>query len=351
MKQEQNKEQKQDNEIKKNLNRNEEDVHRWVFEQLYPKDQPNNITTITKDNSNLKYVTIEYFNAKLYLLMEEISFISKEILDIKSYYKNISNHLDLTINNIIQKIFTYANEHNINTSNINPDEKNNIDQNNVNPDVNFDKKDINICEQSSNLHKKIKKNKKNKKKKHNSNEFLDDNFENFDKIQKKINDSNNINEEFPDIDLNSINFDIEDFKNDSAEKIDLDENSNSQDSVASKNYKTLQNDSFNKLLPNQSLKQKKIYFFTTKNKNKIYEVYDNMKVTGLLADYKGLENKENDGNITYYIFINFIKKKRIGVKDIEDLVYINVNFTYVKNIDDFLASYGRIIFDPIKNKK
>jgi hypothetical protein len=321
---------KENTDFKTILDMNSEEIHKGVFELLYPKNEPNNINTLTKDNSDLKFVPLDYFNAKILLLMQEIEFILKEITDIKAYYKNISNKLDYSINNIINLIVKYAADYNL-------DVKAGVD------DVKIEKKNIKNTEfYDKNLKKKKKKHKKVK----NLINIEDNKFLNEDK-KNPIIPKDSVDDVFPDIDLDSIDFDLGENKSISGNKIDIDSKSDSSESNV-ENLDTLNKESFNKIINTQSIKQRQCYFLKLSKKDKIYDLYTNLKGSSLLDDYRGIEESAGNGIFNYYAYVHFVRKKRLTIKDIEDSTFIDYNFNKIKNLDSFLETKGKIIFNPFK---
>jgi hypothetical protein len=129
---------------------NEEDIHHFVFSYLYPPNQANNINSTVEG----KFVSLEYFNSRMYLLMDELGYISKSITDIKSYYKQISGMIDNLTNLFLQIMKLYFVKF--------PEDKPNADYiKNIpaNEDINFIFGETKLSE-NSNSKKKSKKYKK-----------------------------------------------------------------------------------------------------------------------------------------------------------------------------------------------
>ena len=66
----------------------------------------------------------------------------------------------------------------------------------------------------------------------------------------------------------------------------------------------------------------------------------------MLDGFKGVEVKTKEGKYIYYIYVHFSKRKRIQNTDIENCEVLDINFNKIKNVNCFLESKGKIIFDP-----
>jgi hypothetical protein len=366
---------------------NEEDIHHFVFSYLYPPNQANNINSTVEG----KFVSLEYFNSRMYLLMDELGYISKAITDIKSYYKQISGMIDNLTNLFLQIMKLYFVKF--------PEDKPNADYiKNIpaNEDINFifgetklsensnskkNQKNIknsnNISQNSDNilcipgkipgkidnigdskdidLHQNLKKNKK--KSKNKTNDFLSktlklDDFT--DKSIEKIKNKENIDTDFnifDNIDINKIDLDLDNEKNESLNKINLDTSSNLSSSESSSVSEGLLNPNKLKNIGDSEYSDYKTNFLlSTNDKQVVFNIYFNIQGYAKLDKFIGIEESLGEGKFKYLVYFHCTRRKRIKLVDLENATPVAVHFKKIK-IPEYLKSKGKVIFDPLKIQK
>ena len=336
-----------------NLNKNNKDEERIIFDyiynELYPKNKKNNITTIVNEDGKDHFVSLEYFNAKIYLLFQEIEYLSKKITEIKGFYKSILIFLrdykdDLEeikfLNKKLNKLFgvldnykelgEQTNVDNINTNNI-------INENEIEE----------IKNKTKNISKNLKKNKKNKK---NSSNIVEiDNENSLNNIKK-----DELDEEFKNIDLNKINFEFEDNNNNDVDKIIIDDknnnNSSNNNSILSDNLSENNKSQISiKHIERKKTEQRTNFMLLLKEKKEIYEIFKNLKGYCEMDVYKVIECTENNKTSKFYVYIHLSKKKRIDIADLGSAELVNMKFKNF-NINNFITIVnGKLIFNAFSN--
>ena len=313
------------NNIKKCIDKSdvtEEDIYKFMSEELYPKKFRINDNPIKdKDSKEIKYVPLDYFNSKFYLLTLDLEYIHHLLIEMKSFNKMINSQLEKITKIIIEFILKNQNfsvnqkQNQKNNDNINEKDNNNFKNENLNiNDINF--KDTSKLEYKDNESDKI---------------ILDD-----------------IEDEFKNIDLESIKFDINDnievenIKSIKTEKNDR-SSSDIEDDKVGKTQKVK-----NKKKNNVNTTSPKINFLAiTYTKDNIYKIYDNLLPYANLESYKVIEEKLCEDKFLYYIYIRLIKKRRLFLTDFLDAKFVDFNFKN-SDINDYLDSKGPCIFNPLK---
>ena len=85
------------NNIKKCIDKSdvtEEDIYKYMSEELYPKTFRINDNPINdKDSKDTKYVPLDYFNSKFYLLTLDLEYIYHLLIELKSFNNMINGEL------------------------------------------------------------------------------------------------------------------------------------------------------------------------------------------------------------------------------------------------------------------
>jgi hypothetical protein len=321
-----------------------EDIHKFVYTYLYPEALPNNINT----KIDGQFVTMEYFNAKLFLLMGEIDYISKCITDIKSYYKQMSGMLDKITNLILTVMQMYFVK--------NPEDSVpiNIEKDSKKEDIKEDKTGFNS---DDNIKKKnSRKHKKKDKTKHLQNDIVDG-------IKKVDEEKDDL---FDNLDLDIIDFNFRELNESSENKIIVDKNDQVNSTQNNKiNDKNLNlNSSISNTEHSCNIKHNLIknngentttdyktnFFFLTKDKQTIYDIYYNINGSAGLDRFFGIEEHLGEGKSNFYVYFHCKRRKRIKTIDLEDAKEINVEFRKI-NIKEFLKAKGDVFYDPLGIKE
>ena len=323
----------------------EEDIHHFVFSVMNPKGEKNNVTSQIEGT----YVTQDYFNSKLYLLTDEIKFINKQIIEIKGFFKTIvSEYKEFSgmIDKLTHLILTvikmyYVNDPENSVKNLDENQKN-IVKNISKIDSSFD---VGKFKEESDYSISIKqKNIKTRRKRKNSENK-------FNIFENKI--ENNVSEldEFANIDLDKIDFELEIPEKDSENRIILDSNSE-------KNFSDKESQVPGSVKPNliknvddeNYTDQKTNFLYSTDDRQVVFNVYFNIQGYANLDKFVGVEEDLGNGKFMYYLYFHCRRKKRIKTVDLENSKKIDVNFRKI-NIKNYLNEKGRIFFDPFNIKK
>ena len=337
-----------DDEIKRldNFAKDEErDVFEFVFSEMNPKNKKNNITSMVSEKGKDEFVSLDYFNSKILLFFQEVEYLSKLILETKGFYKSILFFLreykeDLIevryLNSKLKNIFAMCDILMKNNNLANLIANTNIANNNQT----FDNK-------SKIVNRKTKKNKKYKTQLINVAKNDNENCLNNSKIDE-------IEDEFKNIDLDKIDFEIQNKSNISNDKISLDENSKNDSSFNSSINMDNFSDNNNSRISFKTNKKKKTeqstnFMLLTDNKQEIFEIFNKLKEYCEMDVYKGIEFSKNNTDYLYYIYIHLPKKKRLDIEDLSTAKIVNMKFKSF-NIDNFIDKVnGRVIYNAFGN--
>ena len=98
---------------------------------------------------------MDYFNAKIYLLFQEIEYLSKKITEIKGFYKYILLFLKEYKDDLLKVRFLNSKLKNLFDVLDNIREQNNVD--NITTNINITENDNENLKKSKNIHKNFKK--------------------------------------------------------------------------------------------------------------------------------------------------------------------------------------------------
>lgn len=98
---------------------------------------------------------MDYFNAKIYLLFQEIEYLSKKITEIKGFYKSILLFLKEYKDDLLKVRFLNSKLKNLFDVLDNIREQNNVD--NITTNINITENDNENLKKSKNIHKNFKK--------------------------------------------------------------------------------------------------------------------------------------------------------------------------------------------------
>ena len=313
------------NNIKKCIDKSdvsEDEIYKYMSEELYPKKyRINNNPINDKDSKHTKFVPLDYFNSKFYLLTLDLEYIHHLLIEMKSFNKMINAQLEKITKIIIDFIlknqnFSVIQNHDQNNDHNNNEKDNKSCKNEILKKNDINLKDISILENNEYESEKI-----------NVDEFED---------------------AFKNIDLESINFDINDNNNTEKVKIIKKENNDTSSSdIDSNNVREIKKVKNKKMKNNISTSQKINFLATTYTKENIYNIYKKLVPYANLDVFKVYEEKLNNDKILYHIYIHLIKKRRLFISDFLDAKFVDFNFKY-SNIYEYLESKGPCIYDPMK---
>lgn len=337
-----------DEEIKKldnNAKDEEREIFDFVFNEMNPKNKKNNITSMVSEKGKDQFVSLDYFNSKILLLFQEVEYLGKLIIETKGFYKSILFFLREYKEDLIEVRYFNSKLKNIlemcdilmkNNNLANLIANTNIANNNQNYDNKI-----------KNDNRKIKKNKKNKTQKINVAKNDNENCYNNSKIDE-------IEDEFKNIDLDKIDFEIPDKSNISNDKISFDDNSKNDSSFNSSINMDNFSDKNNSRITFKTNKKKKTeqstnFMLLTDNKQEIFEIFKNLKEYCEIDVYKGIEFSKNNKDYLYYIYIHLPKKKRLEIEDLITAKIVKMKFKSF-NIDNFVNKVnGRVIYNAFNN--
>lgn len=161
---------------------------------------------------------------------------------------------------------------------------------------------------------------------------------------EKYKDNDLIDEEFKNINLEAIDFDLGINSNVKSEPI-LDNNSlNFSSSDEDKIYIKKKKKSKRYQLQNMT-NLKTNFLYGNKSKDKYTEIYSNLLPYANMDKFLVAEEIIENKDCIYYIYVHLKRKKRLFISDFLDSEEIEFNFKKNKIIA-FLQSKGNIIFNP-----